>query len=106
MVVYDLNFVWFTFDPGEADTILVIDPNTILALPLALEGLQLVAGRYSQLLQQAYGIELIELSPRHAPQTLRAGTPSLGGVPAVERVFGPGTLERADHANMIARNPC
>jgi hypothetical protein len=93
MVVYDFNRIRFALDPGEADTVLVIDANTILAFPLAPKSFQLIAGRYSQLFQRTDGIELIELSPRHSPQTLGAGASSLRRVPAVEHVFGPGTLE-------------
>jgi hypothetical protein len=51
MIVYDLNLVWLTFNPGEAHTILVVDMNTVLTLPVVLESFEAVAGRYSQLLQ-------------------------------------------------------
>jgi hypothetical protein len=40
---------------------LVVDTNTIPAFPLALESLQLVAGRYSQLLQRTHGMNLSRL---------------------------------------------
>jgi hypothetical protein len=48
MIVYDFDLVRFTLDPGEADAIPVVDANTVLTFPLALESLQLVAGRYPQ----------------------------------------------------------
>ena len=67
MIVYDLNLVRFALDPGEANAVLVVDANTVLTFPFALESLQLVAGWYPQLLQGTDGIELVELSTCHTP---------------------------------------
>jgi hypothetical protein len=106
MIVYDLHLVRFAFNPSETDAILVVDANTVPAFPLTLENLQLVAGWDPQLLQRAYGVELIELSPGHAPQALGTGMPGVRCVSTIEHVFRPGISERPYHDNMIARNPC
>lgn len=67
MVVYDLNLIRFALNPGEANAVPIIDANAALAFPVTFESLQLVAGWYSQLFQGIDGIELVELSYRHAP---------------------------------------
>lgn len=46
MIVYDLNLVWFTLDPGEADAVLIVDADTVPTLSFAPESLELIAGRY------------------------------------------------------------
>jgi hypothetical protein len=93
MIVYDLNVVRFTLNPGEADTVLIVDANAVLTSSFAFESLKVVAGRYPQLLQGAYRVEMIELPRCHPPQILRAGASSLRRVPAIEHVLGPGILE-------------
>jgi len=106
MIIYDLNLVWFTLDPGEADAVLIVDADTVLTPSFAPESLQLIAGRYPQLVQCVYRIKLIELASCHAPQMLWADASCVGRVLAIEHVFGPRALERTYHDNMIARNPC
>jgi len=45
MVVDDFDIVRFVLGPDEADPVLVVDPNAVLALAIAREGLEAVAGR-------------------------------------------------------------
>ena len=106
MIVYDLNLARFTLDPGEADAIPVVDADTVLTSPFTLESLKLVAGRYPQLLQGAYRVELIEFPYCHTPQIPWTSASCIGRVQAVEHVLSPGTLERPYHVSMIARDPC
>jgi hypothetical protein len=44
-VLRDFNVFGIAFPPGEADAVLVIDPDAVLALAVAAKGLELVPRR-------------------------------------------------------------
>jgi len=44
MVVHDFYVGRLVLGPDEADPVLVVDPNAVLALAIAREGLEAVAG--------------------------------------------------------------
>ena len=48
MVVYDLHIVSVTVFPNKADTVLIIDPNAVLAEAIALQRFQPIAGELCQ----------------------------------------------------------
>ncbi len=47
MVVHDFHIVGVAVPPHEADAILIIDPDAVLALALAVQRLQPVSGRHA-----------------------------------------------------------
>jgi len=49
MVIHDLDVGGFAALPDETDPILVIDPDAVLASPVALERLQMQAGAFEVL---------------------------------------------------------
>jgi len=54
--------------PLEADAILIIDPNAVLASPITSQALKTIAWGHGQIPQLTYPINLIELSPSYSPQ--------------------------------------
>ncbi len=70
MVIYNLCLVRMTALPPRADAPLVVDSNAVLALPVSLEGLQVVAGRHSHLPHLGGRVEGEEL-PSRAPLNRR-----------------------------------
>ncbi|OGB98202.1 MAG: hypothetical protein A3G35_16715 [candidate division NC10 bacterium RIFCSPLOWO2_12_FULL_66_18] len=65
MVVRDLDIVGIAILPAQADTILLIDADTMLAGPFPFEAFEVVTRRYSQLAQIANPIHLVELPVRN-----------------------------------------
>lgn len=72
------------YSADEADPILIVDPNTVLAPTIAPETLELVAGWHRQRLERDGGIQLVELPPSHAPERIGAPPPRSPGVDAIE----------------------
>jgi len=71
VIVDYLNRFWSTIGPNEADTILIIDPNAVLACPFSTQRLKSVTWRDTQVVHMACGIELLKLEKRSPFQLLR-----------------------------------
>jgi len=77
VVVDNFDLMGIFFKPEEADTPLVIDPNTILPSAVAFEGFKVIAGRVSQVCQPSGGVKHSELSARNGEYVCRK---ALGGL--------------------------
>jgi len=101
VIVNDFNLVRAIGSPHEADAPLVIDTNAVLALPLAFQGLELVAWGNPQAGQVCCGMQLQQLSPRHTLDILEPRHNS-----AVKQRLGVGTHKRMNHASLcsVSRN--
>ncbi len=86
--------------PPEADAPLIIDPDAMLASTVALELLQPVAGRHSQILQRLGGINSHQL-PQHGALERRGIAPD--ALPVEEPLRVP-IGEVLDHWGMITRS--
>jgi len=42
MIINDLNFERITISPNETDAILIVDANTVLAFPIALQSFEVI----------------------------------------------------------------
>jgi len=54
--------------PIEANAILIIDPNAVLAPPITSQALKTIAWGRCRLSQLAHSIDLIELAASHSPE--------------------------------------
>jgi hypothetical protein len=106
MVVQDFDVFRLVLRPDKADSVLLVDPNAVLAVAIPRESLKAVAGWDPKIIEAVGGIELVQLSPGNGPDSLWATATGVFGVPAVEDVLRAHALERVDHVNMIARMSC
>jgi hypothetical protein len=74
MVVDDFNLVGVALPPYEADAILIIDPDTVLAFALSVQRLQPVSGRHAQIIQRHRSMQQEELL--EGPDSQIGGNPS------------------------------
>jgi hypothetical protein len=74
MVVDDFHIVGVAVPPHEADAILIIDSDAVLALALAVQSLQPVSGGDIQIIQRHGGMQQEELL--HCPHFQIGGNPS------------------------------
>jgi hypothetical protein len=90
VIIDDLHFMRFAFTPDKANAPTVVDPDAVLACPVALEGFQVVAGWAAKIFQPPGGMQV---------QQLTAGHP-FDGAETRYKLIGkqPGSLERADQA--------
>jgi hypothetical protein len=72
VIVDDLHIVGVSVVPDEADAVLIVDPNTVLAMSIARERLESVARERRQISKFASGMELLELSLSHSCHFLQA----------------------------------
>jgi hypothetical protein len=72
VIVHDLNFVSIPLAPNEAKTPLVVNPNAILSLSVAMQYFQAISGRCCQIAQFRGAVQLPELAPRNALDSLKA----------------------------------
>lgn len=97
MVVGDLDFKGIRVAPDEADSPLVIDPNTVLSLPLSLQRFETVARRDAKVLQRNRSVQQQELSPGWAFDGTKASD-----IAIMEKVFRRLRTKRAGHDRIIA----
>ena len=69
MIVHDLHIVGVRVVPDETDAVLIVDPNAVLAAPVARERLDPVARKRREVAELSSRVSLLQLSlgdPRHA----------------------------------------
>lgn len=96
MVIDDFNLVSVSLSPHKADTPLVIDPNAVLALPVATKRFKPVARRDGQVTELRRGIKLGQLPLRDPLEGPKAFHP----LPPVE-AFGILRTEGPDHLLIV-----
>ena len=98
MVVHDLDVVCISVTPDKTKTPLVVDPDTVLPLPLAPQGFETVPRQCRQIAQLRGAVELAKLS---------AGDPFHGSKAATRLpvVKSPGfrATERPNHLSIVFR---
>jgi hypothetical protein len=62
MVVHELDILGASFRPAKTDAELIIDANAPLTGPVALQGLETIAGRSTQVVDSPGKIELLEFA--------------------------------------------
>jgi len=61
VIIHDLDIVCVPLEPNEAETPLVVDPNAVLSLSVAVQGFQTIAGRRHQVSQFGRAVQLAQL---------------------------------------------
>jgi len=72
VIVHDFNVVGVPFPPSKAETPLVVDPNAVLSLSVAMQGFQAVSRRRHQVSQFRGAVQLPELPARDMLDGLKA----------------------------------
>jgi hypothetical protein len=85
--------------PLEANAILIIDPNAVLASPITSQALETIARGQGQLSQLTHSIDLIELAPSHSPQVAWAQPPCCWLVRAIENRLSASVPEGSYHVS-------
>ena len=94
MIIDDLHVVGVPVVPDEADAVLIVDPNAVLATSIAGERLESVAGEGCQITELACCMQLLQLPLGDTSDLLQAAAE-----PAREERLGLGILERPNHFN-------
>jgi hypothetical protein len=97
MIIDDLDVIGVSLLPPEADTPLVVDPDTVLPGPVTLQFLKTVTRRDAQITQGVSGMQNNEL-PEHKALEIRRV--SLYGNSA-EEPLGVPVRETLDHAIIL-----
>jgi hypothetical protein len=97
MIVHDGHCVWPIRGPDEADTILLVDPDAVLARTVAFELFEAIRRWYAEIVQHVGLVKLIELATGNGPQSSRAGPRSGFGVRTVEHIAGALSSVAPDH---------
>lgn len=92
MVVDDLNVTGMAALEAETEAPLIVDADAPLPTPIALQSLQLVVGRNTQIGQRFRPVEHRQLAQGHNLDIHKTGHPL-----PVEQGFCVGALERHDH---------
>jgi hypothetical protein len=85
--------------PFEADAILIIDPNAILASPVTSQALKPIARWHGQISQPTHPINLIELPPGYGPERAWAHPACSRLIDSFENRLGARILEGPYHAS-------
>lgn len=76
MIVNDLYFLHSGWCPAKTDTILIIDPNAVLACSITHQRLKPVAGRHVQVIQAFSDLKLAQLAQRYPLDADKTSDPS------------------------------
>jgi len=96
VIVDDVNLVRVTVTPGEADAVLIVDPDAVLPVAITRERFKVVAGKRTQVAKAPRSVQLLELSLSDAGDTLEAAAE-----PAGEQVLSLPVAKRADHVDRV-----
>lgn len=97
MVVNDLHLRGPARTPDETDPILVVDPNTVLAAPVALQQFKSISWRNTEIIQFLGSIEHSEFSHRGSLEVYK----SSNSFPA-KKTFGISALKGIDRHSMYS----
>lgn len=97
MVVRDLDLVSVALSPLEADAILIVDANAVLALPVAFQPFQTVAGRQQQVSQRSRRVQHLQFLQRCLVDTRRDAAAAF----FLPQPLGFSIPECLDHAGWI-----
>jgi len=106
MVIHNFDSIRPVIRPDKADTVPVVDTDTVLPDPPSSERFQTITGRHAQVDEADCRIELLKLSGSYLPELPRATSPCGLGVPPVENILNSSIVKCADQLRMIARFPC
>jgi hypothetical protein len=82
MVISNLNLVGIRSSPHEPNPVLVVDPDALLPIAVALERFQLMAGNGGKIAQRYRGVEMVQFPLRNPRNRLE-----FAAEPALENVF-------------------
>jgi hypothetical protein len=89
--------------PGEADAVLIVDPDAMLTGSIPGQRLETVARWNPERLEGNRRIETVDLPAGDRPELRGAGSPRGFRVPSVKEVCGAGIGERPDHDPTLAQ---
>ena len=93
MVIGDFDSLRSLIGPSETDPVLVVDPDTVLPLPVLAERLQPVPRRDPQRPKRKRSVQLVELALRDSPQPLGARPSCRFGAAPVKDILRPLIIE-------------
>jgi hypothetical protein len=97
VIVDYLHLFWTFGGPSETNAIAIVDPNAALVLSVAGQPFQAIPRRRSQIAKVRGLIQLIELSPRDAPDIDGARSAGSHRIAARENVAGSFSREGSYH---------
>lgn len=93
MIISYFDTVRPAFTPSEANTVLLIDSNTVLATPITSERFKVVSRGNFQFIKRLNGIQLIQFPGGHLPKGAGTGFSSTFAIHTIEQVFRCAILE-------------
>jgi hypothetical protein len=98
MIIDDLDALRRAFAPEEADSPLIVDPDTILTLPATAQRLKPVSRNSRQVLQRLGVVQHPKLPPRH-----RSNVAESAALLALKKLLGLLAAEGSYHTSSISR---
>src|SRR5258705_1330753 len=89
MIVHDLHSLRSGVRPSETNAILLVDPDTMLPLPITLQQFQAISRGNTQRLKPSCRVKLIQLTPGDVPEIGRTNSPRRLGIAAIKDILCP-----------------
>jgi hypothetical protein len=77
MVIHYFHILDAAIFPDKANSVPVIDPDAVLAAPIAMQGFQLISRRYLEIIDCVRRIEHFQFPPRCALNGLKSPDPAI-----------------------------
>jgi hypothetical protein len=101
VIVDDFESFWTIGSPHEANPILPVDPNAVLAFPVSLERLKLVRRGHPERFERHGGVEVVAFAPCDRPECARTAAPGRARIDAIVQIVGAAIGKRANHGSGV-----
>ena len=101
MVVSHFYVGWTAVRPSEANTVLIVDTNAVLPLPVTAQWLQAITRWNAEVGDRRCTVQEKKLPRSDAPQLRGERLPGGLGVVAIEEVLGANIMKAANHADSL-----
>ena len=101
MIIDNFNFVWSIVGPAKAHSVLLVNSNAVLSLPIPPQLLEAIAGRKAKILQPSRGIEHVEFATRISPQLLRDQLSRPSRFYPIKQIFSARISKRNDQNSAL-----
>lgn len=106
MIIDDFDVGRTGVRPSKTDAVLIVDPNTVLSLPIAPERLKSIPRWNAEVHEAVRLVDGVELPTRQPPELARDSPASRFRISTVEQILSRRITKALDHPYIIARLSC
>jgi hypothetical protein len=101
VIIDNFNFIWSIVGPAKTQSVLLVDSNTVLSLPISPQVLETIARRKAKILQPSCSVKHVQFAPRISPQLLREQPSRPSRFYPIKQIFSARISKRNDQNSAL-----